>query len=257
MFFFPIRDDNPTATRPFITYAILALCFLVYGWQVSLGPSEREAILALGMVPARLFGYDTATQLPFVTSGWVTIFTSMFMHGGVMHLLGNMLYLWIFADNIEDSLGRGRFVVFYLLCGIGAALAQASVDPASLTPMIGASGAIAGVLGGYLLIHPKANVRCILGIFIFFRTLNIPAYIVLCFWIGLQFVNLGQTDSGVAYLAHIGGFVAGMALIPFFKKSDVPLFGAPKSKPFEVTRKVPAASHIPSIKPGPKGPWED
>ena len=180
----------------------------------------------------------------------------MFMHGGFMHLAGNMLYLWIFSDNIEDSLGRGKFIVFYALCGIAAALAQALVDVQSLTPMIGASGAIAGILGGYLLLHPRANVRCIVGFFIFFKTINVPAFLVLGLWIGLQFLNLGQTGSGVAYLAHIGGFAAGMLLIPFFKKPHIPLFGAPQSQSFEISPTQRVSTHIPSITQRRKGPWD-
>jgi membrane associated rhomboid family serine protease len=257
MFFFPLRDDNPTQRRPIISYLILAICVLVFGWQLSLGALQHDAVVAFGMIPARLFGYEVAEQLPYQTIGWVTVFTSMFMHGGFMHLAGNMLYLWIFADNIEDSLGRVRFIIFYLLCGVGAALAQASMDVQSLTPMIGASGAIAGVLGGYLLLHPRANVRCVAGFFIFFRVINVPAFIVLGIWIGLQFINLGQTGSGIAYLAHIGGFAAGMVLIPFFKKADVPLFNKPQSRAFEVTQTIRPAAHIPTIRRARQNPWDE
>ena len=175
-----------------------------------------------------------------------------------MHLAGNMLYLWIFADNVEDSIGRGKFILFYIICGIAAALTQAAVDIHSPVPMIGASGAIAGILGAYLLLHPRANIRCLVGFFIFFRTVNVPAFFVLGGWLALQFLSLGQVDSGVAYLAHIGGFLAGMALIPFFKKPHIKLFDAPHSRAFEVTP-VTRAGHIPQINrqnSRPKGPWE-
>ncbi len=216
MFFFPIRDDNSTHRQPLISYLVLALCLAVFFWQILLGAAQTNAVLAFGMVPARLFDSPAAYDLPYAVPGWMTLFTSMFMHGGVMHLVGNMLYLWIFSDNVEDSIGRLKFLVFYLLCGIAAALSQALVDTHSPIPMVGASGAIAGVLGGYLLLHPRANIRCIVGIFIFFRIVNVPAFLVLGVWIALQFVNLGQIGSNVAYLAHIGGFIAGMGLIPFF-----------------------------------------
>lgn len=260
MFFFPLSDDNPTDQRPWVSYLLFVACVLVFGWQLSLGSGQGEAILAFGMVPARLFGFESAYALPYAVPGWMTIISSMFMHGGFMHLAGNMLYLWIFSDNVEDSIGRGKFIIFYLLCGLAAALAQALVDVQSLTPMIGASGAIAGVLGGYLLLHPRANVRCIVGFFIFFKTINIPAFLVLGLWIGLQFLNLGQTGSGVAYLAHIGGFIAGMVLIPFFKKTDIKLFQPRQSRVFEVTPLRASATHIPSFaKPHAKhrkGPWD-
>lgn len=265
MFFFPFRDDNPTRATPFISYFVLGLCVLVFLWQISLGSDQRAAILAFGMIPARLFGIETAYGLPDIIPAWATTISSMFMHGGFMHLAGNMVYLWIFGDNVEDSIGRRNFVVFYVLCGIAAALSQAMVDPQSATPMIGASGAIAGVLGAYLLLYPRANIRCFLFIFIFFRLINVPAFLVLGGWIGLQFVSLGQVGSNVAYVAHIGGFLAGMALIPFFKKPHVKLFAKPQSKAFEVVS-VREGGHIPQIGNrqrrrsgpiGPKGPWQD
>ena len=258
MFFFPFRDDNPTRSKPYVSYILFGLCVMMFFWQASLGLAQREAILAYGMVPARLFGSDAAYGLPQVIPAWMTTISSMFLHGGVMHLAGNMLYLWIFADNVEDSIGRGKFVLFYIICGIAAALTQAAVDIHSPVPMIGASGAIAGVLGAYLLLHPRANIRCLVGFFIFFRTVNVPAFLVLGGWLALQFLSLGQVDSGVAYLAHIGGFLAGMALIPFFKKPHIKLFDAPHSRAFEVTP-VTRAGHIPQINRQnnrPKGPWE-
>jgi membrane associated rhomboid family serine protease len=258
MFFFPFRDDNPTRATPYISYLVLGLCVFMFIWQISLGTAQREAILAYGMVPARLFGSEAAYGLPAAIPAWMTTISSMFLHGGFMHLAGNMLYLWIFADNVEDSIGRAKFIVFFIICGIAAALTQAMVDIHSAVPMIGASGAIAGVLGAYLLLHPRANIRCLVGFFIFFRTVNVPAFLVLGGWLALQFFSLGQVDSGVAYLAHIGGFMAGMALIPFFKKPQVRLFDRPHSRAFEVTQ-VARAGHIPQInrpKGRRKGPWE-
>ena len=258
MFFFPFRDDNPTHAKPLISYILLGLCVMIFFWQISLGMAQRDAILAYGMVPARLFGLEAAYGLPNAIPAWMTTISSMFLHGGFMHLAGNMLYLWIFADNVEDSIGRGKFIVFYVLCGIAAALTQALVDVHSAVPMIGASGAIAGVLGAYLLLHPRANIRCLVGFFVFFRTVNVPAFLVLGGWLVLQFMSLGQVDSGVAYLAHIGGFMAGMALIPFFKKPHIRLFDRPHSRAFEVTP-VRGGGHIPQIKSAPKkrnGPWD-
>ena len=178
-------------------------------------------------MPAILFQGDNLPTNLILVPAWTTIITSMFLHGGWLHLGGNMLYLWIFGDNVEDAMGRFRFILFYLLCGIAAALAQAAINPSSSIPMVGASGGIAGVLGAYLLLHPKAAVRCLLVIIVFFRFINLPAWLVLGGWIGLQFAAAPQafegTGGGVAYLAHIGGFVAGVALIPFFKKRHISL----------------------------------
>lgn len=246
MFFFPLRDDNETSRKPFITWIILGLCIAVYVWQSSLGDAEHGMLLAYGMIPARIFGLVEMPPELLHLPGWMTLVSSMFMHGGFIHLAGNMLYLWIFADNIEDSTGPVRFIVLYILCGLAAAFAQAVSDPNSTIPMVGASGAIAGMLGAYLMLHPRANVRCIVGIFIFFRFVNIPAFIVLIGWFVLQFVGLSANDGPVAYMAHVGGFVAGAALIPFFKRSDVKLFDAPHSKAFEVTRDI-TPRHIPQI----------
>jgi membrane associated rhomboid family serine protease len=157
----------------------------------------------------------------------VTILTSMFMHGGWMHLIGNMLYLWIFGDNVEDSMGHGRFIVFYLLCGVAAALAQAIPEPNSQIPMVGASGAISGVLGAYLLLHPHARVLVAVPFGFILHTMRLPAGIVLALWFGLQlFSNLMTQpgEGGVAFRAHIGGFVAGMLLVGIFKKRHIRLF---------------------------------
>ncbi len=245
MWFFPLYDDNKTLDRPHVTWVILVACVLAYLWQVGLGDSEGEAILALGMIPARIFGFgEFPPELIWVPS-YLTIFTSMFLHGGFLHLAGNMLYLWIFADNVEDSMGPLRFSMLYIASGIVAALSQSFVDTSSTTPMIGASGAIAGTLGAYLMLHPRANVRCLVGFFIFFRRINIPAAIVLLFWIGLQFWNLSDSQSNVAYWAHIGGFITGAALIPFLRRPGVPLFAKSQSKAFDISPMQRA--HIPTI----------
>ena len=159
-------------------------------------------------------------QLPmdlYAVPGFVTIFTSMFMHGGFMHLIGNMLYMWIFADNIEDNLGPSKFLIFYLLAGIGAAMTQVLMDTHSQVPMVGASGAIGGVLGAYLINHPNARVLVLIPFGFFSQLIKIRALYVLGFWFILQFISSG---GGVAYAAHIGGFVSGMVLILFFNKKS-------------------------------------
>jgi membrane associated rhomboid family serine protease len=229
MFFFPFSDDNPTTNKPIVCYCIIALCIFVFLWQNSLPENlNGAAIYNFGVVPAALLG----DQESFIPS-FMTIFTSMFMHGGWMHLIGNMVFLWIFGDNIEDSMGKVSFLIFYLVCGIFAALLQAFIDPVSQIPMIGASGAIAGVLGAYLLLHPRANVNVLMWIIIFITVIRVPAFIVLGLWIVSQFFSLtGNMNGGIAYFAHIGGFIAGMALIPWFKNSQVVLFGDARSKSF-------------------------
>ena len=229
MFFLPLFDNNPTLTRPLITWMIIALCICGFIWQESLDfNAAHNIVYQLGFVPAVFF---TPASLPADMSlvpTWSTIFTSMFLHGGWMHIGANMLYLWIFGDNVEASMGRLKFMLFYLLCGGAAAMAQAALDPGSTIPMIGASGGIAGVLGAYLMLHPKAAIRCFFLILIFFRFINLPAWLVLGVWISGQFVAvpqaLNETSGGVAYMAHIGGFLAGVALIPFFKYRHVALF---------------------------------
>jgi membrane associated rhomboid family serine protease len=243
---FPISDDNPSHIRPYVTWVFIGLCVLVFFWQASLGSEAGEvAVFRLGMIPARVFGYAEVSSELAVVPAWATIFTSMFMHGGWMHLGGNMLFLWIFGDNIEDSMGHFRFAVFYLLCGAAAALTQGFLNTDSEIPMIGASGAVSGVLGAYLLLHPRASVKVLLFFGIIFWIANVPAMLVLGIWFLGQLVNaaLAPPDvPGVAFWAHIGGFAAGMALIPVFKDKYLPLWQAARSaKPFELERR--------------KGPW--
>jgi len=241
MFFIPLFDDNPTRRTPIVTIAIIALCVLVFFWQASLGPrAEEMAIYAFAVIPAVLFGYADLPPQVQVVPAWLTVVTSAFMHGGVLHLGGNMLYLWIFGNNVEDSMGRGRFVVFYLLCGAAAALAQSLAAPTSTVPMLGASGAIGGVLGAYLVLHPRANVRVLMWIIIFVRMINVPALIVLGVWFAGQILSgvttpLTGDEGGVAFWAHVGGFVAGAVLIFPFKRREVAVLEPPHSQPFEVT----------------------
>ena len=225
---FPIHDDNPTRITPYVSYVLLAACILVFLWQVSLDDMVHQAVVyAFGVIPSVLFAVKSLPAELELLPAWLTIFTSMFLHGGWMHLIGNMLYLWVFGNNVEDAMGHARFILFYLSCGLLAALTQAVFNPASEIPMIGASGAISGVLGAYLLLHPRARILVIIPIGILIYSPWIAAYWVLGFWFVLQLVNSVTSTSdtgGVAYGAHLGGFVAGMVLIPFFKYRHVSLF---------------------------------
>ena len=242
---FPISDDNPSRIRPYVTWGLIGGCVLVFLWQASLGAGAGEAAMyRLGMIPARLFGVSELSADLAAVPAWATVFTSMFMHGGWMHLGGNMLFLWIFGDNVEDSMGHVRFAAFYLLCGAVAALTQAFLNTQSEIPMVGASGAISGVLGAYLLLYPRATVRVLIFIGIIFWVAHVPAMLVLGFWFIAQLVNAAAAPAnvpGVAFWAHVGGFVAGMALVPLFKDKYVQLWQAARSKPFEVERR--------------RGPW--
>ena len=226
---FPLHDDNPTNTFPFLTIAIIAACIVIFFWQLSLGPNSQYAVLTLGMIPAVVFELKNIPHELVTVPAWATIFTSMFLHGGWMHLIGNMLYMWIFGNNIEDAMGRMRFIIFYLLCGIAAAMAQAIPDPNSTIPMIGASGAISGVLGAYLLLYPGAKVLVAIPLGFLLYTTRISAIWVLGFWFVLQIfssIMSGDQQGGVAFGAHIGGFVAGLILVPFFKQKNIPLFSS-------------------------------
>jgi membrane associated rhomboid family serine protease len=212
----PLKDDNPTSTKPIVTYFIIVLCVLIFLIQLSSQSyNTGKLFYSYGLIPSVLMGHD---QLPIdlhVVPGWLTIFTSMFMHGGFMHLIGNMLYMWIFADNIEDSLGSKNFFIFYILAGVGAAMTQVFMDTYSQVPMVGASGAIGGVLGAYLINYPNAKVLVLIPFGFFSQFIKIRALYVLGFWFILQFISSG---GGVAYAAHIGGFISGIILILFFNK---------------------------------------
>jgi membrane associated rhomboid family serine protease len=217
----PLRDDNPSSIAPVVTVALIAACVLVFLWELSFGAGGQRIIYALGVVPASLLGRAELPPELALVPPWATVLTSMFMHGGWMHLIGNMLYLWIFGDNVEDSMGHGRFVVFYVLCGAAAVFAQALPDPASEVPMVGASGAISGVLGAYLLLYPHARVLVVIPLGFILQTMRIPAGLVLVLWFGLQLLSNAMAQAGqggVAFRAHIGGFIAGMLLIPIFKQ---------------------------------------
>jgi len=222
----PLKDSNPTERFPIITVVFIIINILVFFYQASLGDDAVETFVgAYSLVPARLF--HAATVLPGPVPVGIAIFTSQFLHGGLLHLIGNMLYLWIFGNNVEDAMGRSRFIVFYLLCGAMASMAHALMNARSNIPMIGASGAISGILGAYVLLYPKARVLTLFTLGFFVRMIEVPAIMVLGFWFVFQFLNalVAQGAGGVAWYAHIGGFLAGSALILLFKRSDVPLWG--------------------------------
>ena len=212
---FPIRDHNPSGRTPFVTYALIAAniaIFLAYWFTSQTEYALNEFFYTWGLVPQ------------FVMSGenLPTLITHMFLHGGWMHLAGNMLFLWVFGDNLEDLMGHAKYLGFYILSGLAAAALQIAIDPASQSPMVGASGAIAGVLGGYLLLFPRARVDVVIILIIFFKVFPIPAWIVLGLWFGIQVFSGTTTpsqDGGVAYFAHIGGFIAGVVLcVPLWRR---------------------------------------
>ena len=269
---FPLKDNIPTQTFPWVTVTLIVVNFLVFGWQLLQpsdkasspelareGVSERDQVsLEYGAIPYRITHPGTecgvavagATQEvicegaprpeAFPQRGypdnldmapwWVTLITSMFLHAGFLHLAGNMLFLWVFGNNIEDAMGHGRFVLFYLLAGLFAVYGQALLDLDSTIPIIGASGAVAGVLGAYFLLHRHARVLTMIFLIFFFTFIEIPAMILLAVWFALQFVpavgQLASTDlsggGGVAYFAHVGGFLFGLATIKLLARRDRP-----------------------------------
>ena len=217
----PLRDENPARTTPYVVYVLLAANILAFVYNGTMGPHTRNPLAGFELVAAELVtGRDVGPPTPIAP--WLTIFTSMFLHGNLLHIGGNMLYLWIFGNNIEDVLGHFKFVAFYLLAGAAAAMAQVLSNPMDPKPMVGASGAIAGVLGAYMVLFPRARVITLLIVFYFIRIAALPASLVLGFWIALQIINslmLGSgmmPGGGVAYAAHVGGFAAGVILILLF-----------------------------------------
>ena len=214
----PLKDDNPTSGKPVVTYFLIGICVLVFLLQLSSQTYKTGQIFySYGLIPSVLMGHNSLPMDLYVVPAYFTVFTSMFMHGGFMHLIGNMLYMWIFADNIEDNLGPSKFLIFYLLSGVGAAMTQVLMDTHSQIPMVGSSGAVGGVLGAYLINHPNARVLVLIPFGFFSQLIIIRALFVLGFWFILQFISSG---GGVAYAAHIGGFVSGMILILFFNKKS-------------------------------------
>jgi membrane associated rhomboid family serine protease len=211
----PIRDDNPVRGLPFVTTALILACMAVYLWQLSLPVGAKQAaITLLGFLPGVLFGHASIEGEPWVSPAG-SIFTAMFLHGGFFHLATNMIFLWIFGDNVEDRVGRGRFIAFYLICGALAALAQALLDTRSTVPMIGASGAVSGVLGAYVMLYPRANVLVAMP----FLLARIPALVMLVLWFAGQLARsllIEPGAAGVAFTAHVGGFIGGAVLVRWF-----------------------------------------
>ena len=244
---FPYRDDNPRVLIPYVTYAIIALNLIVFLYQLTLTDYVTRHLFSLrfGLIPANFWGADAAAVLRYnhdllaesfsglsvqrllearLLPGYITIFTAPFLHGGWMHFLGNMLFLYVFADNLEGALGHVRFTVFYMFAALAAGLLQLSVESASLLPVIGASGAISGVLGGYLVRYPRVKVHVLIFIFVFFTTVRLPAFVVLGWWFIIQIfsglVSLGSPGAGgTAWFEHIGGFVAGFSYMAIDKYS--------------------------------------
>ncbi len=220
----PLRDNIPSQRAPIVTVGIIIVNVLVFLNQLTLPPKAAvRFVYAYGLIPLEISSGDLLVSHPVPV--YATILTSMFVHGGLFHIAGNMLYLWIFGDNVEDRMGRLRFVIFYLLSGLAAAAAQILSDPHSKIPMIGASGAISGVLGAYLLLFPHARVVTLIFFGWFIRLVEIPALVVLGFWIVVQVLSglltLGVQVGGVAFFAHIGGFVAGLIMvIPLKRRSE-------------------------------------
>ncbi len=203
----PLRDSQPSYSTPYVTIGLIAVNVMVFLYTVSLDPfSRNHFIMEYGMIPARL--------------QWIDVLTSMFLHGGWLHLIGNMWFLWVFGDNVEDALGHGKYLLFYLLCGVAASLAHFALSMESRVPTVGASGAIAGVMGAYLVKFPHSRIVTLVFLFVFVTTIEIPAVLILVYWFVIQFFSgvgsIGHsqlTQGGVAWFAHVGGFLAGMALM--------------------------------------------
>jgi rhomboid family protein len=233
---FPYRDENETQRTPYITLAFIALNVLMWLFVQGAGASLplARSVCNLGLIPGELTGtVPPGTRFP-IGDGLVCLtdpgpqvshlITSMFLHGSWMHLIGNMWFLWLFGNNVEDSMGRLRFAIFYLLCGLAAALAQVATNPASAIPMVGASGAISGVMGGYLVLYPQVRVFCLVVLGFFVTSVALPAWMMLIYWFLIQFVSglaaFGGDVGGVAFWAHTGGFVVGLILVKLFAQPE-------------------------------------
>lgn len=214
---FPLKDTVRSRSFPIVNWCIIAINLVVFLYEFSLGRAADAFILQHGLTPSRFF-WGLKNDLG---DAIIPVFTSMFLHGGWLHVLGNMWFLYIFGDNVEDRVGHIGYIFFYLLCGIGAALSQTLLFPASTLPMVGASGAIAGILGAYFLLFPQSRILTLVPIFIFIQLIEVPAWVFLPFWFLLQFIQGAlspQASGGVAWWAHIGGFLVGMIAIWVFKK---------------------------------------
>jgi len=254
----PLRDDNPTRLTPYVNWLILAANIVVFLLQYLSGMHEGQTGLTGGISGWAMVPAEVTHNVDLITNGptplhpyWLTIFTAMFMHGGIMHIGGNMLYLIIFGNNIEDALGHVKYLLFFLTCGVVAALSQIAWNPDSVIPTLGASGAIAGVLGAYFLLFPKAQVDTLVFLGIFFTRTRIAAWILLGFWIVTQFFSqymgataaAGKEQGGVAYLAHIGGFIAGMILIRLFGAKPTPPPPGPDTYTYDYSPRYPSGGY--------------
>ena len=234
---FPYKDENPTELTPVVTLGIIAVNAMVWLLVQGLGADEplARSVCQLGLIPGEVLRtVPPGTSVPLgpgvhcvltAEPHWSTVLTSMFMHGGWFHIIGNMWFLWVFGNNIEDSMGHARFVVFYLLCGVAAAAAQMVVAPRSVVPMVGASGAISGVMGAYTLLYPRVRVHTLVTLGFFVTTVTLPAYVMLGYWFVLQLLMgavgaLSPTEGGVAVWAHVGGFLTGLLLVKLFANPE-------------------------------------
>ncbi len=214
----PIRDRNPSGTFPYVTIGIIIINVLIFLYELSLGSGLGEFIMKFGVVPLKVSYYSQVSDLTFINTFFPFI-SSIFLHGGFIHLIGNMWFLWIFGDNIEDKLGHFKFIAFYFLCGIIASSVHVFFNSQSSVPCVGASGAIAGVLGAYMITFPRARVVTIVPLFVFIQVMELPAMVVLGFWFVIQFFNgaasitASTSGAGVAWWAHIGGFAAGVIIL--------------------------------------------
>lgn len=251
---FPYKDENPTVLTPVVTIGLIAVTTAI--WILYQGggvePKLTQSVCGLGAIPGRLFGETLQALGPKGAMGicpgaaedaWYTLATSIFLHGGWFHLIGNMWFLWVFGNNIEDAMGPKRFILFYLVTGVIAAMSHAVVDTASPIPMVGASGAISGVMGAYLVLYPKVRVHTLVVLGFFITRITLPAYFMLLYWAFIQFLGSvpslagADTGGGVAFMAHLGGFVAGAVLIKVFVKPD--LLAQARRKPFAFSSSQP------------------
>jgi membrane associated rhomboid family serine protease len=259
---FPIRDDNPHVATPYATYGLIGANVLAWALLQGLGsePALSSSVCRLGLIPAELLqsapagtSFPVAPGIACAIAGggaWHTVLTSMFLHGGWMHLIGNMWFLWIFGNNVEDAMGHLRFVAFYLLSGIAAAMLQTAFDPGSLIPMVGASGAIGGVMGAYVLMYPRVHVHLLVVLGFYVSTIAVPAYFMLGYWFLLQVVSgslaIGAEGGGVAFWAHVGGFAAGALLSFVFRDRELlarhPYYGWNRRSPTQNWHRVRRSS---------------
>jgi len=232
---FPYRDDNPTLATPVVTVFLIGLNVAAWILVQGMGsdPALARSVCQLGLTPAEFLGRVLpGTQVPLsrtescvlgIERHWYTPLTSMFMHGGWFHLIGNMWFLWLFGNNVEDSMGRFRYLAFYLLCGLAAAATQTFMSPSSIVPMVGASGAISGVMVAYVILYPRVRVHMLVVLFVFITRIAVPAYLMLGYWFLLQLLggSAASGEGGVAFWAHVGGFLAGAILISIFKDPEL------------------------------------